>query len=359
MRVKAKLKEMTDAKALFVSLVDRGANRIPFRITKSHKEHEMLDLSKLGKSIKAAVVKAGDEVTKQTLEIAALVCNKGTDANFAAVTKALKDAGFKIDTVKDLEGGAVMFVQDEKGLDGAQNLKVNDQLVAVVKGFDPYATPSGDFEESLKVDGLYGSIWNACSALQKSMTGALSKAATPEDAAKDVSATLDKFKDYVSKLVADLPPSAFKAAMLMDAAQAEVALAETAAKEAKDKADADAAAKKAEDEKTAEADKAKDAMKAEVKGDLDAALGPVAKAIEGLTETVKTMGERIEAQGKQITEVAAKAEATDKAVKSTVVAPSGSGDTTKGQPVKKHAQDGFIIDTAYDGKTQKYDKLGA
>ena len=48
MRVKTTMRQMKEAKVAFISLVTRGANRIPFRVLKSDKgDDNMLDLSQL------------------------------------------------------------------------------------------------------------------------------------------------------------------------------------------------------------------------------------------------------------------------------------------------------------------------
>ena len=48
MRVKTTMRQMKEAKVAFISLVTRGANRIPFRVLKSDKgEDNMLDLTEL------------------------------------------------------------------------------------------------------------------------------------------------------------------------------------------------------------------------------------------------------------------------------------------------------------------------
>lgn len=47
MKVKTTMRQMKNAKVSFISLVTRGANRIPFRVLKSQGEDNMLDLSKM------------------------------------------------------------------------------------------------------------------------------------------------------------------------------------------------------------------------------------------------------------------------------------------------------------------------
>lgn len=54
MKIKTVARELKDADVRFISLVAKGANRIPFRIIKSAKdENQMLDLSKLGHVLKS------------------------------------------------------------------------------------------------------------------------------------------------------------------------------------------------------------------------------------------------------------------------------------------------------------------
>ena len=53
MKIKATAKELKNADVRFISLVKRGANRIPFRILKTDKgENQMIDLSALGSVLK-------------------------------------------------------------------------------------------------------------------------------------------------------------------------------------------------------------------------------------------------------------------------------------------------------------------
>ena len=64
MKIKATAKELKNADVRFISLVKRGANRIPFRILKTNKgENQMIDLTTLrpvlkGEKIEAPVKKA-------------------------------------------------------------------------------------------------------------------------------------------------------------------------------------------------------------------------------------------------------------------------------------------------------------
>lgn len=58
MKVKTTMRQMKDAKVAFISLVARGANRIPFRVIKSEGDEKMLDLSQLRHVFKSEPIHA-------------------------------------------------------------------------------------------------------------------------------------------------------------------------------------------------------------------------------------------------------------------------------------------------------------
>ena len=83
MKVKTTMRQMKDAKVSFISLVTRGANRIPFRVLKSQGEDNMLDLSKMAhvfknepapaKTLGFAAILRGSKPAQQTVAKAAPV----------------------------------------------------------------------------------------------------------------------------------------------------------------------------------------------------------------------------------------------------------------------------------------------
>ncbi|GAO23529.1 hypothetical protein ALISP_3349 [Alicycliphilus sp. B1] len=58
MKIKITAKEMKDADVRFISLVKRGANRLPFRIIKSAKDSDMLNLTTLRPVLKGEKIQA-------------------------------------------------------------------------------------------------------------------------------------------------------------------------------------------------------------------------------------------------------------------------------------------------------------
>ena len=52
MRIKTAMRQMKNARVEFISLVARGANRIPFRVIKSQEDEQMLDLTQMAHVLK-------------------------------------------------------------------------------------------------------------------------------------------------------------------------------------------------------------------------------------------------------------------------------------------------------------------
>ena len=67
MKIKATAKELKNADVRFISLVKRGANRLPFRILKSEGESQMIDLTTLRpvlKGVKTRIIPREEKVLK-------------------------------------------------------------------------------------------------------------------------------------------------------------------------------------------------------------------------------------------------------------------------------------------------------
>lgn len=190
--------ELTDLQVQRVSLVKRGANRIPFRITKGDSAMS-LDLSKLFKSQMLAPT------------VTAVIVRKGADSD--AAQAALAEAGFRVTTVETTDD-ATIYHQGNRPQDGEAVIKMDEDIAVVVtnvaKGFKPYDYSSADFAEALKVDGYYPSVYTACDALHTVIHKSLTEAKTPDAAATSIGAAIEDFKTYVTGLTASLPSNVFK-----------------------------------------------------------------------------------------------------------------------------------------------------
>ena len=96
-KIRARLKQLKDADVRYISLVDRAATRIPFRVLKRDKENKMgIDLTKVFKSENA-----------EKPYVSALVVFAQKDETVAAqVLEAIKAHGFTVDSISSVEPGA-------------------------------------------------------------------------------------------------------------------------------------------------------------------------------------------------------------------------------------------------------------
>src|ERR1039458_8261139 len=95
---KEKGNELTDADVKFLSLVPKGANKIPLKVKKSNKGKPMIDLNSL----------FTDNVDSPF--VAAVIVNKA--ANLEEAKERILKAGFSVDSQEDAEGAVVFKLKD-------------------------------------------------------------------------------------------------------------------------------------------------------------------------------------------------------------------------------------------------------
>lgn len=198
------VKELTDAKAEFISLVPRSASRIPFRVLKEDKsEKAMFDLSSIGKIFKGdKAAPSGPEVVAYGVDGTSLLDQK---------IQALKSAGVDVENRIDNDDGSVMFVQKQFSADEVVPVRLSDNLVAVVKGFNPYPS-GGTFQETLSANGFCSDLATAVDTVRGMIleTAYTTSSDRGELIAKSEGLLRD-FSEYVVALIKALPEIAFKA----------------------------------------------------------------------------------------------------------------------------------------------------
>lgn len=194
--------ELQGPKVDFVSLVKRGANRIPFRITKE--DEPMLDLG----SLRRRIFNKADPVP----EIVAVVA--GEQASLASAAALLKSAGlYDVDRTVVKDGLHLLTKSDAP--DGTAISMPGDVAVVVsnfAKDFG-FAAPgiAPDFEERLIVSGFSISACMATDLLSDAVVTALASANSPADAAQQLTAVIDVYRSYVLALAGALPSAVSKA----------------------------------------------------------------------------------------------------------------------------------------------------
>lgn len=220
MKVRRSVKEMKDADVQFISLVDRSASRMPFRILKREGDGMGIDLGRLFTSKKSE---------KAPVSISAIVVMAQKDEKVAeSVRKAIEAAGFKTDKAQKNEDGSLTYAQGAMGENDVL-VRLSDEVVAVVKGFQPGGEGDdvADFEDSAASNSFYQGVDSALDTLFSKICSALQGAEDEGTAATQVGSQIDGFKKYVVGLVKNLPTAAFKADFAVRGA---LAVAETTKK---------------------------------------------------------------------------------------------------------------------------------
>lgn len=203
-KLQIKANELVETHADFVSLVKRGASRIPFRITKE--DEPMLDLHSIGRRL--------FKKAEQPAQVVAVITQKGADLEglAAAFQKAEIDPTI---FVKSEDGHVVTLRKADADTEDAVVLQCANDVALVVTGlkksFDSYSYNSTDFTTVLGTEGVYPSMCTAKDALSTVISNILYTSLSPSDAATKVAAAVDDFKDYLVNVLANVPVHAFKA----------------------------------------------------------------------------------------------------------------------------------------------------
>lgn len=210
--LKTTLKELRNAEVAFVSLVDRAATRMPFRILKREtEENTMIDLTGTRMFTKA-FKKEPVVVAKAEQKISAIVVMDSSDTEHVkAVETILTDNGFAVENVTKNEDGTLLYAQDDSPLDDSTILKMSEEMIIVVKGFDTAneaLRESYDYCSSLSDSGYFAGISEAIKGLDTVLTAVL-KSDAPEKAQE----VITKFSTYAQTLITAIPPAVFKADM--------------------------------------------------------------------------------------------------------------------------------------------------
>lgn len=200
-----KVNELENTDVGWVALVHKGANRIPFRLTKSDGEPTM-DLYSLGKRIfKTAPAKP--------MVIAAIV-NK--TANLDDVKAALTASGLSIEKMSE-QDDLIVFQQADAPADDKESsvVKIDENVALVVTGlqkmFSDYNFDSINFNEMMQQEGFWPSICVAKDVLHATISNIMYEANTAGEAKDAINKAVADFSAYIAGIVSVLPEKAFKA----------------------------------------------------------------------------------------------------------------------------------------------------
>ena len=394
MRFTIPLRKLSKLDVKYVSLVDRGANRIPFRIIKQEQDMS-IDLARLGFRTKKADAQtpAKDEAqAKPEATLTAVVLAKNDESLIANARTALAEQGIDLPDTKVFEDGTVALCKGEYE-DGAI-VRVDENVAVVLKAFEPWGASATDssFAELVASRGFYDNVRTAMSIASDSLYTSMYDAKSPAEAGTAVKKLMDDLSAYVVSLAKSLPVTVFKAEKVIGevvaksasgapkkltpeeeaAAAGEGDQPADGAKPAEgDAASADAAAEPAgeqpaDDNGTSTDDNADDKKKKpvsmeDVASAMESALTPVMEVLSSMAEKMKAVTDSVAAVSQKIDDVeksteqkidvlAQKADTASQAVRGAVVASETLGDATPA-PTKVKKQDADprsgIFDTAF------------
>lgn len=365
-----KATEMKDAKVAHISLVDRAATRIPFKIIKQEKSMSVLKHLDLASVFK----KDGNAVKTEKSEVIGVITMKAD--GFKSVKEQIQEAGFSVSNEAEMSDGSVVFGQGEDLTGEHVLVRLSDSAVVAVKSFDPYlmniSMPDGtSFSEVCKSQGFYPGAGTVVDVLRDTVLKLASKSDNAIATSVEVGQMFDEAKHYVMAMIEDLPANIFKLELVTpevddDDEEVSKACKKPAVKGSEDSMESeDDGTDDADDQKkfpfkAKKADEAVDVQDAppesgtvelvkkqveDLTTRMEAFLSGVAKAVEDVGDNVLALATRMET-------VESVAKATSEVVSGTVVLGSDGGDQT--QVVKAEARShGREIDTAFMPRSQR------
>jgi hypothetical protein len=398
-KIKVQAKALEDAEVTHVSIVTRGANRIPFRVFKS--EDGMINLANL--FVRKSEPKA------PTLAAVITPVEKAE-----AMAQVLKDQGYSVTetTKKDEEGIALLSLVEKYDESAVTAFKMSEDAVVLIenveKAFRGFIEGT-DFNDNMKQAGFFPGMHMASNVLMDTVHNILMEDGEASEVVGKIDEALDAFHQNVLSMAQSIPAEAFKMELLTlpteqaeettekaddsqeseeetvekggllkgNTAEDEPAPKKAAPKKAKPKAqkdedgeidtalgvdaegdDGEATAKTEEESATESSEEGEDAVKADSHEALVealtqkmgeaivAAVTPITESVSALTAKVESL-ETATAEVTETAKVAAEeAKAATEAVNGTVVGGETHPDTDQPKtPAKK--SEGGMFDTAF------------
>lgn len=210
--VRVAVNEIQEADVSFISLVDRGATRLPFKVVKREEEKCMkpkFDFKAL--FVKKPMTKADNDNDSTQGKVLAIYVDSVEQLKAEA---AMRLAGYTTNNVDvDVASGVLTYKQEGFNTDmPVQAVALTKGLVMSIqtnKSFSSYPS-TVDFLVNLSATGLFPGINIASEAMLDTIREIIYKSETTVDAVASVKIVLADFTAYVEAKVAELPIEVFK-----------------------------------------------------------------------------------------------------------------------------------------------------
>ncbi|PWT89301.1 MAG: hypothetical protein C5B54_09135 [Acidobacteria bacterium] len=248
-KIRAKLRELRDADVRYISLVDRAATRIPFRVLKRNNEETAMgiDLSRVFKQ---------DQPKPTVIDVVVFAQPDQTLTD--QVRQSIATVGFTTDRVRKADEETLVYPQ-QAAPNGSEPvlIRLSDQMVVSVTNLTPPA--DGLFANFVESEGFYPGFSLATKIFHDEWLDRVQKAEQPGDTKK----LLDQYHSYVEQLLT-VPEACFKADGIVNALVAEaVQKAETETPDADESEDDDQAVVEKRGKKPAEGSPEEEAEESE------------------------------------------------------------------------------------------------
>ncbi len=353
--------ELTDVAVMRISLVDRGANRVPFRLEKRESTPGE------GNGVIPSNWNIPFTNREKPVEIAGVAF--GADVRLDLAKAQLAEAGLSSENLIEDESGNRVFAQG-KNFDPAtsQFLKFDEQTGVFLRNAQETLKKAADnFNDAVGAQQFIPGLLLSTDALHGVIVDILEKAENKVDAATQIKTAVANFGEFLGGLADKIPADVFKLEEILtapgetkaeaDASDADVTKADTA-KAGEGDADAsdDGTGKVAKGEDDSQDTQSTDdvAEGKVVKSDPEGSdENPVLKAVEKLTEQVGSMSDKIGELDGKVTKAADSAEEakelakkSEKALAAVGGLPEGDTDDVVTETVEKAEVHIPLIDTA-------------
>lgn len=330
--VRLKLKKLTDVGVEYISLVKRGANRIPIRVVKSEDVNTSEDNMDLLKNLFTS--KQVEETSEAPVVTSILL--KQADWN-EAVEKELVELGFSVEDKEELEEG---FIFKQEGFESEDTvIKLNDfafiTVKNVTKAFEPFSS-SGSFSENFKKGGFFPNVRMATDVLMDTIVNVMFSAEGNTVPVEAVQKSLDEFSNFVVTSLKSIPKDAFKVEDIVNKAMKSSNDNKETELKTEDTVDKVEIKKQVEEFLTSEQEvvlKKLEAMKVDIEKTLKSIQENVTSQISKLDEDLKALKEVSEGFDKKLVATTEKVEAVENTVKGATA--SGSSDADAEETAKK------------------------
>lgn len=203
--VQVQANSLHDADVRFISLVKRGANKVPVRILKSE---TLPEDRKMGINLSGMTKIFSKKSQARQDVLAGITVQKGDNAD--RIVENIGHLGFKTE-VED-HGEFLLLKQDEMTAE-EELVPVNYGngvigLIRTQKSFMP-GSASDDFRDNLATESFFPSVGMALETFFSTTREIMFSSSTPDEAATKIAQAADDFREFTVTMASSLPENAF------------------------------------------------------------------------------------------------------------------------------------------------------